>query len=105
MCDLVRRALTDEFLAAGLGVASDIDGTVYRSDVFHASIFPGHPSLLLPTGRRRSTTTGSKLPTWQRPVLVLINVRLGLDRVNPTYYDTIKVRFFFLLSFFLVSCH
>lgn len=35
---------------------------------------------------------------WSRPVLVLIGVRLGIDGVNPIYYDAIKVSFSFLLA-------
>lgn len=39
----------------------------------------------------------SMLSIWgQRPVLVLVGVRLGLDRFNPVYYDAVKVRNFFL---------
>lgn len=31
--------------------------------------------------------------TWgERAVLVLIGIRLGIDGVNPIYYETIKVR-------------
>ncbi|KAG0142311.1 hypothetical protein CROQUDRAFT_97666 [Cronartium quercuum f. sp. fusiforme G11] len=90
------KALTNEFVAAGVGVASDIDGTVYRSDVFQSSILPGSAtSKATGIGNRTRSATVPKLPFWQRPVLVLINVRLGLDRVNPSYYETIKATFTF----------
>ncbi|KAH9445405.1 hypothetical protein Pst134EB_023246 [Puccinia striiformis f. sp. tritici] len=83
------KALTNQFLAAGLGVATDVDGTVYRSDVFNASSFT--------TSSRTSVDhpSSSTKTTWQRPVLVLINVRLGLDGVNPVYYEAIKATFTF----------
>lgn len=39
-------------------------------------------------------------PRWGgRAVLVLVGVRLGIDGVNPIYYDTIKVRSFAIPSF------
>lgn len=82
------KALTNEFHPAGLGVASDIDGTVYRSDVFQASILPG-------TTPSKLKSDPNKSVRWRRPVLVLVNVRLGLDRVNPSYYETIKATFTF----------
>lgn len=81
------KALTNEFLPAGLGVATDVDGTVYRSDVCNASMGPV----------RSSSSTSAKNP-WLKPVLVLVNVRLGLDGVNPAYYEAIKATFTFLQS-------
>jgi hypothetical protein len=57
-----------------------VDGTVYRSDVFSAS-----------SGVPVDQPSGSTSTLWQRPVLVLINVRLGLDGVNPVYNEAIKV--------------
>lgn len=50
---------------------SCIDGTVYESEVVEASTVEG--------------------TSWKRPVLVLVNVRLGLEGVNPVYHDSIKV--------------
>ena len=34
-----------------------------------------------------------------RTIIVLINIRLGLDGVNPIYYDRAKVRDAFFLSY------
>jgi cysteine protease ATG4 len=33
-----------------------------------------------------------------RPTVLLLGIRLGLDRVNPVYYETIKVCILLLLS-------
>lgn len=64
--------LVNEYEGAGLGVVSGGDGVVYRSEV--ESI-----------GR---WTKGEE----QRPVLVLLGVRLGIDGVNPVYWESVKVR-------------
>jgi hypothetical protein len=40
-----------------------------------------------------------------RAVLVLVGIRLGLDGVNPVYYDTIKVRLPYLGEFFHLFIH
>jgi hypothetical protein len=70
------RALANGFAPAGLGVATAIDGTLYRTDVFAAATLPGEqPS------------------TWSRPVLILLNLRLGIEGVNPIYYESIKALF------------
>jgi cysteine protease ATG4 len=77
------RTLVGMFPSAGLGVAVAVDGVVYQTDVYSASHGPiGSPR------RHRTTNWGD------RGVLVLIGVRLGLDGVNPIYYDTIKASFF-----------
>jgi len=83
------KSLTNQFAPAGLGVATDVDGTVYRSDVFHAS------SLATCSAVTGDHASGSTQAPWQRPVLVLINVRLGLDGVNPVYHEAIKATFSF----------
>jgi hypothetical protein len=36
-------------------------------------------------------------------VLLLLRIRLGLDDVNPIYYETIKVCFLLLLLFFILN--
>ncbi|GEM07720.1 cysteine protease ATG4 [Rhodotorula toruloides] len=64
------KTLVNAYEPAGLEVVSCVDGTVYESEVVAAS-----------------TKDGEK---WKRPVLVLINVRLGIDGVNPIYYEAIK---------------
>jgi len=57
------------------------DGVVFQSDVYAAS----NNHIVSARRHGRSTWGG-------RPVLVLLGIRLGLDGVNPIYYDTIKVR-------------
>lgn len=76
-----RRTLVHAFPAAGLGVYVAADGgTIYESEVIAAS----HTAFGSP---RRSSRR-----TWgDRAVLILIGHRLGIDRVNPVYYDTLKV--------------
>ncbi|KAJ8293624.1 Cysteine protease ATG4 [Rhodotorula toruloides] len=64
------KTLVNAYEPAGLKVVSCVDGTVYESEVLAAS-----------------TRDGEK---WKMPVLVLINVRLGIDGVNPIYYEAIK---------------
>jgi hypothetical protein len=73
-------------------VATDVDGTVYRSDVFNASSFTNS---VAGTGERPSSSSKT---SWQRPVLVLINARLGLEGVNPVYYEAIKVSLDYLFQ-------
>ncbi|EIN03481.1 hypothetical protein PUNSTDRAFT_56214 [Punctularia strigosozonata HHB-11173 SS5] len=72
------KTLVHAFPGGGLGVAVAVDGVVYETDVFSASHSPD--------SRRHHRTS-----TWgDRGVLILIGIRLGLDGVNPIYYDTIK---------------
>jgi hypothetical protein len=63
-----------------MGVSVATDGVVYESDVFSAS--HSHPV---------HHHHHAKIGWGGRAVLVLVGVRLGLDCVNPIYYDTIKV--------------
>ncbi|KIP05763.1 hypothetical protein PHLGIDRAFT_107790 [Phlebiopsis gigantea 11061_1 CR5-6] len=74
------KTLVHAFPEAGLGVHVAADGgTIYESEVFAAS----HTGLGSP---RRHTRR-----VWgDRAVLILIGHRLGLDGVNPIYYDTLK---------------
>jgi cysteine protease ATG4 len=72
-------------------VAVAIDSTLYQTHVFAAS----HGDMDVRSPRRRHA--GSSATTWgDRPVLLLLGIRLGIDGVNPIYYDTIKVNLFFL---------
>ena len=59
------------------------DGVLFQTDVFAAS-----------NGRgiSRSPKRHVGVVWGDRPVLLLIGVRLGIDGVNPIYYETIKVR-------------
>lgn len=63
-----------------LSVSIASDGVVFESDVYAAS------QLYAPLTTSRKSKWGG------RAVLVLIGIRLGIDCVNPVYYDTIKVR-------------
>jgi hypothetical protein len=77
------------FPEAGLGVAVAVDSLVIQSEVYAAS------NALDESPRRQDR------PVWGgRAVLVLIGHRLGLDCVNPIYYDTIKVRMTLFLALF-----
>lgn len=92
------RRLVNAFPGAGLGVSVAKDGVLSQTDVFLAS--HTHPPESTTTLSPRKSTAASKTapPTWgDRPVLVLIGLRLGIDGVNPIYYETIKVRSPFVL--------
>ena len=78
------RTLVHSFPECGLAVALAIDSALYQSDVYVAS----HGG----TAHARSPRKMVKTTWGDRPVLLLLGVRLGIDRVNPVYYDTIKVR-------------
>ena len=75
---------------AGLGVSVASDQVVYQSDVYAASRSnQGSP-------RRH----GHARAGWgDRAVLILIGIRVGLDGVNPIYYDTIKVSLLLFLLY------
>ena len=73
------RSLVQSFLDASLGLSVAVDGQIFQMDVYSAS----HP----PTQSRPC-----KLSRWgARAVVVFIGIRLGIDGVNPIYYETIKV--------------
>ena len=85
--------MANSFPLCGLAVATATDSMVYKSDVYAASNLasdgwpeddPTHS-----TGRRPSVTRHT---AWgSKAVLILIGIRLGLDGVNPIYYDSVKV--------------
>lgn len=75
------RTLVDAFPESGIGVSVATDGVIYQSDVKRVATL-GPPQ----------QENGA---TWQRPVLILIGVRLGLEGVNPMYYDSIQQLFAF----------
>jgi cysteine protease ATG4 len=79
------------FPECGLAVALATDSTLYQSQVFAAS--HGDTS----RSPRRQHTAG-----WgERPVLLLLGIRLGIEGVNPIYYETIKVRFHAACAFYV----
>ena len=72
------------FPEASLGISIAVDGQIFQTDVYTAS--------LPPTGSPRH----HKLSEWgRRAVVVHIDFRLGINGVNPIYYDTINVCGFF----------
>ncbi|CEH16204.1 Cysteine protease required for autophagy-Apg4p/Aut2p [Ceraceosorus bombacis] len=75
------KKLVDEFPEAGLGVCLAADGVVYLNRV--------HIAAALPASREPSGDV------WQRPVLILVGIRLGLEGVNSMYHDSIKDLFTF----------
>lgn len=78
---ITRRTLVHAFPEAGLGVSVAADGgVIYHSDVYSVS----HSVIGSPQRYAR-------LSWGDHGVLILIGIRLGLDGVNPIYYDTIKV--------------
>ncbi|KAI0353215.1 hypothetical protein OH77DRAFT_1554187 [Trametes cingulata] len=80
------KTLVHAFPEAGLGVAVAADGTLYESDVYAAS-----RSAMYSTRRH-----GHNRMQWgDRAVLVLIGIRLGIEGVNPLYYNTIKTLYTF----------
>ncbi|KAJ3776030.1 hypothetical protein FB446DRAFT_348957 [Lentinula raphanica] len=84
------KALVHAYPDAGLGVAVAIDDLqmVTQMDVYAAS----HGASGSYPRRGKSAVHTS----WGgRPVLVLYGIRLGLDGVNPKYYDTIKMLYTF----------
>ncbi|TFK26047.1 hypothetical protein FA15DRAFT_755366 [Coprinopsis marcescibilis] len=79
------KTLVNSYPDAGLGVAVAIDGVLYQTDVHAAS----HGDHLGRTPRRHKRSWGD------RPVLLLLGIRLGIEGVNPIYYDTIKMLYTF----------
>ncbi|THH09782.1 hypothetical protein EW146_g8585 [Bondarzewia mesenterica] len=73
------KTLVHAFPEAGLGVSVAVDSQIFQTDVYSAS-----HALSSSSNRGKATYWGD------RAVLVLIGIRLGLDGVNPIYYDTIK---------------
>ncbi|EPS95700.1 hypothetical protein FOMPIDRAFT_143470 [Fomitopsis schrenkii] len=79
------KTLVHAFPEAGLGVSVAADGgVIYQSDVYAVS-----HSVIGPPQRYARLSWGD------RGVLILIGIRLGLDGVNPVYYDTIKALYTF----------
>jgi hypothetical protein len=74
------RSLVQSFPDASLGISVAVDGQIFQTEVYSAS----HSPTQSPRPR--------KLSTWgDRAVVVLIGIRLGIEGVNPIYYETIKV--------------
>lgn len=69
--DIRHRELCQDFPAAQMGVAAAVDATVYVPEILAAS------------------------ESWSKPVLILLNLRLGLNGINPIYYPAMKSLFTF----------
>ncbi|CAD6885080.1 unnamed protein product [Tilletia caries] len=80
------KQLVNEFPEAGLGVCLAVDQVVYLADVKEAA---------LDSSRGGVSRAGQLAGRWDRPVLILINIRLGIDCVHPRYYDSVKNIFTF----------
>ena len=78
--DISSRSLVQSFPDASLGISVAVDSQIFQTDVYSAS----HPPTQSPRPRKLSRWGG-------RAVVVLIGIRLGIDGVNPIYYETIKV--------------
>ncbi|KAJ6522191.1 hypothetical protein DFH09DRAFT_1251014 [Mycena vulgaris] len=95
------RTLVDAFPECGLGVSVATDGTLYQTEVFAASHSPAARAALQAHAARSPTKHAhAHVPkpeaTWgDRPVLLLLGIRLGLDGVNPVYHETIKLLYTF----------
>jgi len=88
------RTLANAFPPSGLAVSAASDGIIFRSDVYSASNTNDGawtPVVeTLPWGR---SARASRAGFGDKAVLVLVNVRLGTNSVNPIYYDSLKVSF------------
>lgn len=84
------RRLAHEFPEAGIAVSVAADSVIYQSEVYLASNLG---SVQLQNGAPKVHLNSSKKSKWgNKTVLVLIGIRLGIDSVNPIYYETVKVR-------------
>ncbi|KAK7457132.1 Cysteine protease atg4 [Stygiomarasmius scandens] len=82
------KTLVHAYPDAGMGVAVATDGVLYQTDVYAASHGSG--------GTGGYGKRGKGPTTWgHRPVLLLFGIRLGIEGVNPIYYDTIKLLYTF----------
>ncbi|KAJ7199362.1 hypothetical protein GGX14DRAFT_661801 [Mycena pura] len=114
----VCRSLVNEFSACGLGVCVATDSTLFQSEVFAAShsldallrtrlVAPsrGHGASTSELSHRQAhdgKADGQAKPetrAWgDRPVLLLLCIRLGLAGVNPVYHETKKMLYTFSQS-------
>jgi cysteine protease ATG4 len=62
--------LVEDYPAAQLSVHVVTDGVVYKNEVYKAM-------------------------QNNQSVLILVAIRLGIDNLNPIYYDALKVRFYY----------
>ncbi|WWC85959.1 uncharacterized protein L201_000829 [Kwoniella dendrophila CBS 6074] len=103
------KTLTNSFAPCGLAVSTATDSIIYKSEVYQASNLSSAgwniPSLPhqstkngrdVPIQRQSSSSTEKSGTVWgDKAVLILVGIRLGLDGVNPIYYESIKELFVF----------
>jgi cysteine protease ATG4 len=97
------RQLVHAFPEAGLGVCVASDGVIYQSDVYNASQVGSARSVYGTAKSSKSSATGAKKGRtfdarhgWgDKAVLILLTTRLGIEGVNPVYYETIKTLYTF----------
>ncbi|KAJ7249823.1 hypothetical protein C8J57DRAFT_1355705, partial [Mycena rebaudengoi] len=108
------RTLVDASPACGLGVSVATDGTLYQTEVYAVSHTPLIFACLVVARRTcqllfacvarllsehlllcELQTGGDDKAVGRPPVLLLLGIRLGLDGVNPEYYETIKMLYTF----------
>ena len=88
------RTLVNAFPDAGLGVSVALDQVIYETDVLAAS--NASPSSYrhsrFSTSSPKRNRQHQTFTVWgQRPVLILVGVRLGVNGFNPIYYEAVKV--------------
>jgi cysteine protease ATG4 len=88
------KRLVGEFEDAGLEIVVAVDSSVYECDVYAASAAPRGRHARASTSESKASTKHKKghVQKWgDRAVLVLVGIRLGIDGVNPIYYESVKV--------------
>ncbi|SOV05031.1 related to ATG4 - essential for autophagy [Ustilago sp. UG-2017a] len=94
------KQLVSEFPEAGIAVELARDGVFYLDEVRAAAGASAPAASVQSGGKARSSGAASSSRKgegliWRRPVLILIGIRLGLDSVNPIYYESVKATFSF----------
>ncbi|KZT53447.1 hypothetical protein CALCODRAFT_501124 [Calocera cornea HHB12733] len=94
------KKLVNAFPSSGLGVVVPPDQIIHETAVFTASHTPTLPASASATSNSRDRDAKEKAnrmkEEWgDRAVLILIGLRLGIDCVNPIYYDSVKALFTF----------
>ncbi|ORY23614.1 peptidase family C54-domain-containing protein [Naematelia encephala] len=90
------KTLANAFPPCGLAVATATDSIIYKSDVYSASNLTLEGWSEVPQEKPRRSSSTRRAGKWgDKAVLVLVGLRLGLDGVNPMYYETIKALFTF----------
>lgn len=90
------KQLVSEFPEAGIAVELAHDGVFYLDEVRAAASAYRLTASSQSGGKARSSSARkADGTTWRRPVLILIGIRLGLESVNPIYYESVKATFSF----------